>query len=69
MKKPLLFYGLLMILLTSCSLLHLGSGRQEKTGCPSGRNIGAEKIIAGDPKALADAKKARKFTKGMTLSY
>ncbi|HSU51271.1 MAG TPA: hypothetical protein VLJ41_11790 [Segetibacter sp.] len=38
---------------TSCSV-----GR----GCPSnGRNVGAEKILSGDPKAIKDMKKARKF--------
>ncbi|MDQ6812761.1 MAG: hypothetical protein M3040_03320 [Bacteroidota bacterium] len=31
-------------------------------GCPSnGRNVGAEKILSGDPKAIKDMKKARKF--------
>lgn len=31
-------------------------------GCPSsGRNVGAERILSGDPKALKDVKKARKF--------
>jgi hypothetical protein len=31
-------------------------------GCPaSGRNVGAEKILSGDPKALKEMKKARRF--------
>jgi hypothetical protein len=31
-------------------------------GCPSsGRNVGAEKILSGDPKALKDIKRAHKF--------
>ncbi len=31
-------------------------------GCPTnGRNVGAEKILSGDPKALKAVKKAGKF--------
>ncbi len=38
-----------LLLLNSCSLFR----RSEKTGCPtSGAAIGAEKIAAGDPKAI-----------------
>ena len=34
----------------------------KKTGCPTnGKNVGAEKILSGDPKAAKDAKKAKKF--------
>jgi hypothetical protein len=44
---------------SSCRLLHLGG---EKTGCPSnGKNVGAEKLLSGDPKATRDAKKAKKY--------
>ena len=44
-------------LLASCSLF-----RNKKTGCPSnGKNIGAEKLASGDPKALKAARKAKKF--------
>jgi hypothetical protein len=33
-----------------------------KYGCPSnGKNIGAEKIISGDPEAMKALKKAKKF--------
>lgn len=33
-----------------------------KKGCPSnGKNVGAEKILSGDPQAMKDAKKAKKF--------
>lgn len=43
----------LCLTFTSCSV-----GR----GCPSnGRNVGAERILSGDPKAIKDLKKARKF--------
>lgn len=50
----------LTMLLSSCGKL---SGLfKRKTGCPSnGKNVGAEKILSGDPKATKDAKKAKKF--------
>ncbi len=35
---------------------------KSKYGCPSnGKNVGAEKILSGDPKAAKDMKKAKKF--------
>ncbi|MEO7531820.1 MAG: hypothetical protein ABIS69_10425 [Sediminibacterium sp.] len=50
----------LLLLLNSCSLLRkLGIGK-EKSGCPIGNNIGAEKILSNDPQALKAAKKANK---------
>ncbi len=43
--------------LSSCSLFK----KSEKTGCGSnGRNVGAEKILSGDPKDMKDAKAAGK---------
>ncbi|WP_207495385.1 hypothetical protein [Aridibaculum aurantiacum] len=31
-------------------------------GCPTnGKNVGAERLLSGDPKALKAAKKAKKF--------
>ena len=42
--------------LSACSLFK----KSEKTGCPSnGRNVGAEKILAGDEKAIKESKKAK----------
>jgi hypothetical protein len=36
--------------------------KKEKYGCPTnGKNVGAEKILSGDPKATKEAKKAKKF--------
>jgi len=36
-----------------------------KRGCPSdGRNIGAERLVSGDPKVMKDLKKAKKFRGG-----
>lgn len=42
--------------LSACSLFK----KSEKSGCPSnGRNVGAEKILAGDEKAMKQSKKAK----------
>jgi hypothetical protein len=50
----------LMMLLTSCKLWN--NMFKPKYGCPSnGKNVGAEKILSGDPKAMKDVKKAKKF--------
>jgi hypothetical protein len=56
----------LMMLLSSCKMFGKVFGgifpKKEKYGCPSnGKNIGAERILSGDPKATKDAKKAKKF--------
>lgn len=49
-----------MVLLSSCGML--SNMFKRKTGCPSnGKNVGAEKLMSGDPKAVKDAKKAKKF--------
>lgn len=62
MKKSFFFLGAAIMMITSCKLLHLGADRQEKNGCPTnGKNIGAEKLVTGNPKAIAAAKKAGKF--------
>jgi hypothetical protein len=45
-----------MILTSSCNLFKRGSG------CPTnGKNVGAEKLISGDPDAEKAARKAKKF--------
>jgi hypothetical protein len=50
----------LTMLLSSCGLF--GNLFKKKTGCPTnGKNVGAEKILSGDPKAMKDSKKAKKF--------
>lgn len=56
----------LTILLSSCKMMNNVFGgifhKKEKYGCPSnGKNVGAEKILSGDPKASKEAKKAKKF--------
>lgn len=58
-----------MLLFSSCKFFHnVTSGiasvfkGKPKEGCPSnGKNVGAEKILSGDPKAMKDVKKAKKF--------
>jgi hypothetical protein len=58
MKKPILILTALSltILVSSCSLFKRGSG------CPTnGKNVGAEKLISGDPAAEKAARKAKKF--------
>lgn len=50
----------LSLLLSSCGLWHKLFA--PKYGCPSnGKNVGAEKIISGDPEGTKAAKKAKKF--------
>jgi len=46
--KKIAFSLVLISLLSSCSMFR----KSEKVGCPSnGRNVGAEKILAGDKEA------------------
>jgi len=63
MRKNLRFVVLglsLIMMLSSCRILN--SIFKPKYGCPSnGKNVGAEKIASGDPKAIKSAKKAKKF--------
>lgn len=62
MKKVILSAATLLFL---CSCGIFGGGSSSKTGCPAnGRAVGAEKLAAGDPKAMKDAKKAPKFKYG-----
>jgi hypothetical protein len=59
MKKQILIVtvlGFFLMTATSCNLFKKGSG------CPTnGKNVGAEKLAAGDPAAEKAARKARKF--------
>ena len=62
-----LLLTLCILLLGSCRLLHLG---KEKNGCPTTNNIGAERLMAGDPVALKAAKKAnKKYKQGKVFNY
>jgi hypothetical protein len=59
MKKPVLFIAVLsfvMMTTTSCNLF------KPKYGCgTNGKNVGAEKLVSGDPAAEKAARKAKKF--------
>ena len=58
MKKPILLIALLSfgLMTMSCNLF------KPKYGCPSnGKNVGAEKLLSGDPAAERSARKAKKF--------
>lgn len=58
MKKVIIFIGFSAFLLPGCSIFRGG----EKYGCPTnGKNIGAERIVSGDPAAIKAARKAGKF--------
>ncbi|MET0637273.1 MAG: hypothetical protein ABWZ25_14680 [Chitinophagaceae bacterium] len=59
MKSRLTNFVLLCMMasLVSCSVF-----KSKKTGCPTnGRNVGAEKLVSGDPDAAKAARKAKKF--------
>lgn len=50
----------IMAICSSCSLWN--NLFKPKYGCKSnGKNVGAEKIVSGDPEAIKAAKKAKKF--------
>ncbi len=62
--KKILFAFACISFLSGCFIFQ----RKEKYGCPTdGRNVGAEKIAAGDPKALKASNKAK--YKGGRKSY
>lgn len=59
MKKGLLILGLASFLLSGCFISRIFH-KKDKYGCPTdGRNVGAEKILAGDKKSVNAAKKAK----------
>jgi len=50
----------LTVLLSSCGMF--GNLFKRKQGCPTnGKNVGAEKILSGDPDGTKASKKAKKF--------
>jgi len=62
MKNLRLFAFLFTIMFTISSCGMMSSLFKKKSGCPTnGKNVGAEKILSGDPKAMKDSKKAKKF--------
>ena len=59
MKKRLLLLVCASFMLNGCFISRIFT-KKEKYGCPTdGRNVGAEKILAGDEKAIKAEKKAR----------
>lgn len=51
--KAILFFFLAIVTFSSCAV---------KKGCPTnGANIGAERLLSGDPKAVKAVKRAKKF--------
>ena len=67
MKKIGVSLLLVSFLLSGCFISRIFS-KKDKTGCPTnGRNVGAEKILSGDKKAI-DAEKKAKY-KGGRKSY
>lgn len=54
-----IMFGLVMVL-SSCKLWN--NIFKPKYGCPSnGKNVGAEKVLSGDPATMKALKKAKKF--------
>ncbi len=50
----------LLVMMSSCKMWNSMFG--PKYGCPTnGKNVGAEKIVSGDPDAERAARKAKKF--------
>ena len=50
------------LLLIFSTVFVISSCAANKNGCPSsGANVGAEKILSGDPKAIKSIKRGKKF--------
>lgn len=59
MKKILIVFAMASFLLSGCFISRI-FGKKDKVGCPTnGRNVGAEKILGGDAKAIKASKKAK----------
>jgi hypothetical protein len=58
--RSILLVATISFLLTSCGFWN--KIFKPKYGCPSnGKNVGAEKLLGGDPKAEKQARKAKKY--------
>jgi hypothetical protein len=57
MRKFWPLFIISVVLLSACSVFRLFKGK-ETSGCPTGRNVGAEKILARDEKAIKGIQKA-----------
>ena len=59
MKKILLGFIMASFLLSGCFITNIFR-KNDKYGCPTdGRNVGAEKLLGGDEKAIKASKKAK----------
>lgn len=59
MKKIIVAVTMASFLLSGCFITNIFR-KKEKVGCPSdGRNVGAEKLLGGDQKAMKQASKAK----------
>ena len=59
MKKILVAFICISFLLSGCFISRIFS-KKDKYGCPTnGRNVGAEKILSGDKKAIEAERKAK----------
>ena len=62
MRLNKFFWGLLLICFSMSSCGMVSNLFRRKSGCPSnGKNVGAEQILSGDPKAMKSVKRAKKF--------
>lgn len=62
MKTNRLFWILILMAFSLTSCGRLSSLFKRKSGCPSnGKNVGAEQILSGDPKAMKSVRHAKKF--------
>lgn len=67
MKKLFIALMAVSLLSSGCFISRL-FGKKDKVGCPTnGRNVGAEKILSGDKKAIEAERKAK--YKGGRKSY
>jgi hypothetical protein len=53
--------SLALLIVVSCTLCACGILGKRKSGCPVGRNVGAERILAGDKQAIKAASKKSKL--------
>ena len=59
MKKIVLGFIMASFLLSGCFITNIFR-KKDKYGCPTdGRNVGAEKLLGGDEKAIKASKKAK----------
>jgi hypothetical protein len=55
------FRSIALLFIVSCIISACGILGKRKSGCPVGRNVGAERILAGDKQAIKAASKKGKL--------